>query len=163
MPRTVPCLWFDTEGEEAARFYVSVFPNSAITAVTRYGPGAHRPEGLAMTVAFTLDGREYTALNGGPEFTFSEAVSFQILCADQAEVDHYWERLTDGGKEGQCGWLTDRYGLSWQVVPTRLIELVSDPDPDRAARATRAMLGMVRIDVATVERAADGGEQHGGK
>lgn len=157
MPKTIPCLWFDTDAEEAAALYVSVFPNSAITGVTRYGPGMHRPEGLALTVSFTLDGQEYVALNGGPEFTFSEAISFQIPCADQAEVDHYWNALTDGGgKESQCGWLTDRFGLSWQVVPTRLTELVGDPDPERAQRATQAMLTMAKIDIAAIERAADG-------
>lgn len=157
MPKTIPCLWFDTDAEEAAALYVSVFPNSAITGVTRYGPGGPRPEGLALTVSFTLDGQEYVALNGGPEFTFSEAISFQIPCADQAEVDHYWNALTDsGGKESQCGWLTDRFGLSWQVVPTRLTELVGDPDPERAQRATQAMLTMAKIDIAALERAADG-------
>ncbi|WP_018505395.1 VOC family protein [Parafrankia discariae] len=156
MPKTIPCLWFDTDAEAAAALYVSVFPNSAVTGVTHYGPDTHRPEGLVLTVSFTLDGQEYVALNGGPAFTFSEAISFQILCADQAEVDHYWNALTaDGGKESQCGWLTDRFGLSWQVVPTRLIELTGDPDPRRAQRATQAMLTMGKINIGALERAAD--------
>ncbi|HEY7718035.1 MAG TPA: VOC family protein [Pedococcus sp.] len=155
MPKTTPCLWFDTQAEEAARFYCSVFPNSRVTDVTHYGKAGPRPEGEVLTVEFELDGQPYTALNGGPEFTFDEAVSFQIDCADQEEADHYWWALVEGGQESQCGWLKDRFGLSWQVVPRRLTELLADPDPDRAARAMEAMLGMRRIDVAQVERAAD--------
>lgn len=154
MPIT-PCLWFDTEGEQAAQLYTSVFPNSTIGAIGRYGPAGPRAEGSVMTVAFTLDGQDYVALNGGPDFRFTEAVSFQIGCASQEEVDHYWDALSAGGQEGPCGWLKDRFGLSWQVVPTRLSELLSDPDPERAARAMQAMLAMSRIDIAELERAAD--------
>ena len=155
MPRTVPCLWFDGRAEEAAEHYTSIFPRSEITEVTRYGPGMPSPEGSALTVSFTLDGREYVGLNGGPQFPFTEAVSFQIFCADQEEADHYWTRLTDGGEESQCGWLKDRFGVSWQVVPQELTALLGDPDPGRAQRATQAMLGMRRIDVAEVRRAAE--------
>ncbi|EIV93021.1 VOC family protein [Frankia sp. QA3] len=155
MPAITPCLWFDDQGEQAAEFYTSIFPNSKITNVARYGPGSPRPEGTAMTIQFELDGREYVALNGGPEFTFSEAMSLQVFCGSQAEVDEYWERLTDGGQESQCGWLKDRYGLSWQIVPTALGELLGDPDPQRARRATEAMLRMKKIDVAEIRRAAD--------
>ena len=149
MPKQIPCLWFDGRAEEAAEYYTSVFPRSGITQVSR-GPGDR-----AMTVSFTLDGCPYVALNGGPQFTFSEAISFQIHCADQDEVDHYWSRLTDGGEESQCGWLKDRFGVSWQVVPVELFTLLSDPDPGRAQRATQAMLQMRKIDVATMRRAAD--------
>ena len=155
MPKQTPCLWFDTQGEEAAEFYTSVFPNSKILDISRYGPDMPRPEGTVMTVNFVLDGQEYLALNGGPEFTFSEAISFQVHCDSQEEVDEYWSRLTEGGEEGPCGWLKDRYGLSWQIVPNALIELVSDPDPGRAQRATQAMMQMKKIDIATLRRAAD--------
>ncbi len=155
MPSTVPCLWFDSQAEEAAAHYTAIFPNSRVTGVTRYGPGMPGPEGQVMTVNFSLDGRDYVALNGGPQFRFTEAVSFQILCRDQDEVDHYWERLGEGGEEGPCGWLKDRFGLSWQVVPTVLLDLVGDPDPGRAQRATQAMLGMRKLVVAELEAAAD--------
>jgi predicted 3-demethylubiquinone-9 3-methyltransferase (glyoxalase superfamily) len=156
MPKSVPCLWFDTEGEAAAEFYTSVFPNSEILNVSRYGPGGMRPEGLAMTVTFTVDGQEYMALNGGPEFTFSEAISFMIPCETQDEADRYWYALTEGGQESQCGWLKDRFGVSWQIVPTGMFALLSDPDPERAARAMTAMLSMQRIDLAVMASAADG-------
>ena len=156
MPKTVPCLWFDGQAEQAAELYTSVFPNSTITEVTHYSAAVPDMEGQVLTVSFTLDGQEYVGLNGGPQFPFTEAVSFQILCADQAEVDHYWDALVDGGEESQCGWLKDRFGLSWQVFPTELIELTTDPDPDRAARATSAMFGMQKIDIAEIRRAADG-------
>ena len=156
MPRTRPCLWFDTQGEDAAAFYVSVFPNSRIVDVTHYTEAGPREPGTVMTVDFELDGQRYLALNGGPEFTFDEAISFEIECADQAEVDHYWERLADGGKHGPCGWLTDKFGVAWQVVPTALNELVADPDRARANRAIAAMLTMGKLDVATLQRAADG-------
>ena len=155
MPRITPNLWFDTESEEAAEFYVSVFPNSEITNVTYYGEAGPRPAGTVMTVDFVLDGQQYTAIDGGPEFTFDEAVSLLINCADQEEVDYYWTKLSDGGEEGQCGWLKDRYGLSWQVIPVALGELLSDPDADRARRAMKAMLGMKKIDVAAIQAAAD--------
>ena len=150
------CLWFDTQGEEAAEFYCSVIPSSRVTEVQRYGPGAPRPEGTAMTVAFELDGKPYIALNGGPGYTFNEAISLQIACKDQAEVDHYWDTLGAGGELGPCGWLKDRYGLSWQVVPTALPELLGDPDPQRAERAMKAMLEMGKLDIDAIRRAADG-------
>src|ERR671919_1691796 len=135
MPGITPNLWFDTEGKEAAEFYVSVFPNSEIKDVSYYGEAGPRPAGTVLTVDFVLDGQEFTAINGGPEFTFDEAISLLIECADQDEVDYYWEKLTDGGEESQCGWLKDRYGLSWQVTPTGMDELFSDPDKERANRA----------------------------
>ena len=156
MPKTVPCLWFDGQAEQAAELYTGLFPNSEVLGVTHYGPASPGPEGGVMTVSFSLDGQEYLALNGGPQFTFSEAVSFQILCADQAEVDRYWDGLTAGGTEGPCGWLKDRFGLSWQVVPKMLPNLIQDPDPERAQRAFQAMLGMKRLDIAALVRAADG-------
>ncbi|MDQ3028451.1 MAG: VOC family protein [Actinomycetota bacterium] len=155
MPKTVPCLWFDGQAEQAAEHYTAIFPNSSVGEVTRYGPGSPAPEGSVMTVSFSLDGQQFVGLNGGPQFTFSEAISFQILCADQDEVDHYWDRLSEGGQHSQCGWLKDRFGLSWQVVPTVLFELLKDPDPGRAQRATEAMLGMSKIEIAELQRAAD--------
>jgi predicted 3-demethylubiquinone-9 3-methyltransferase (glyoxalase superfamily) len=158
MKEITPCLWFDNEAEEAAHFYTSIFKNSRIVDVSRYGEGMHKPEGTAMMVSFELDGNTFTALNGGPEFNFTEAVSFQVSCADQAEVDHYWNSLTaDGGEEGQCAWLKDKYGLSWQIIPTELMELVGDPDSGRAQRATQAMLKMRKIDIAALRAAADAG------
>lgn len=156
MPKITPWLWFDTQGEDAAEFYASVFDNSKIINVTRYGPAGPRPEGTAMTVEFELDGQEFVALNGGPEFQFDEAVSFQVSCETQDEVDYFWDRLSEGGEEGQCGWLKDKYGLSWQIVPTALPQLLGDPDPERSRRATEAMLQMRKIDVPTLQRAADG-------
>ena len=154
MPKITPCLWFDTQGEDAARLYVSIFPSSRIVDVTHYGSAGPRPEGTVMTVSFELDGRPFVALNGGPEFSFSEAVSFQVDCADQAEVDHYWERLSEGGEEGPCGWLKDRFGLSWQIVPSVLPELLSQPDAEKAQRVMAAMLQMRKIEIADLERAA---------
>src|SRR5919199_3367625 len=141
------CLWFDTEGEQAAQFYTSVFPNSRILDVTRYGSAGPRPEGTVMTVSFELNGQEFLALNGGPEFTFSEAISFQVFCESQEEVDRYWSTLSEGGEEGPCGWLKDRFGLSWQIVPTRLTELLLDPDRGRAQRVMSAMLKMRKIEI----------------
>jgi predicted 3-demethylubiquinone-9 3-methyltransferase (glyoxalase superfamily) len=155
MTRITPCLWFDTEGEEAAAFYVSLFKNSRITDVARYGESGPRPAGTVMVVSFELDGQPFTALNGGPEFTFDEAISFQIDCSSQDEVDHYWEGLTAGGEEGPCGWLKDRYGVSWQVVPSELITLLQDPDAGRSQRAMAAMMTMKKIDIAAVRAAAD--------
>jgi predicted 3-demethylubiquinone-9 3-methyltransferase (glyoxalase superfamily) len=155
MPRITPNLWFDTNGEEAAEFYVSVFPNSEITNVSYYGEAGPRPAGTVLTVDFVLDGQEYTAIDGGPEFTFDEAISLLINCADQDEVDYYWTKLSEGGEEGPCGWLKDRYGLSWQVVPVAMIELLNDPDKDRANRAMAAMLKMKKLDLAAIEAAAD--------
>jgi predicted 3-demethylubiquinone-9 3-methyltransferase (glyoxalase superfamily) len=152
----VPNLWFDNQAEQAAQFYTSVFPNSRLGAIARYPEGAPGPAGEVMTVEFELDGTKFIGINGGPQFPFSEAVSFLITCADQAEVDYYWERLTDGGEQSQCGWLRDRFGLSWQVVPGGMDELFADPDPERAQRAMQAMLGMRKLDVAALRRAADG-------
>jgi predicted 3-demethylubiquinone-9 3-methyltransferase (glyoxalase superfamily) len=154
MPKITPCLWFDTEGEDAAKLYTSVFPNSRIVDVARYGEGAPRPAGTVMTVTFELDGQRFVALNGGPEFAFSEAVSFQVDCQTQDEVDTYWNALGDGGEEGPCGWLKDRYGLSWQIVPARLSELLSDPDREKSRRVMQAMLSMKKIEIDALERAA---------
>jgi predicted 3-demethylubiquinone-9 3-methyltransferase (glyoxalase superfamily) len=155
--KITPFLWFDTQAEEAAKHYVSIFKNSKIDAVSRYGEGMPLPAGTAMTVGFELDGQKFTALNGGPTFKFTEAVSFVVDCADQAEVDYYWGRLLEGGgKESQCGWLKDKFGLSWQIVPRRLVELGSDPDKVKAGRVMQAMMGMVKIDVAALERAYRG-------
>jgi predicted 3-demethylubiquinone-9 3-methyltransferase (glyoxalase superfamily) len=157
MPRITPNLWFDTEGLEAAEFYCSVFPSSEVKNVSHYTDAGPRPAGTVLTVDFLLDGQPFTAINGGPEFTFDEAISLLINCKDQEEVDYYWTKLTEGGEEGQCGWLKDKYGLSWQVVPEGMDELVTDPeDPARAARAMKAMLGMKKIDVAALYAAADG-------
>jgi predicted 3-demethylubiquinone-9 3-methyltransferase (glyoxalase superfamily) len=157
MPNKItPNLWFDTEGEEAASFYTSVFKNSRIVNVAYYTEAGPRPAGTVMTVEFELDGQRFVAINGGPEFTFSEAISLQIDCADQEEVDYYWEKLSEGGEEGPCGWLKDRYGLSWQVVPTGMDEIFSDPDPERARRAMEAMFQMRKLDIATLRAAADG-------
>jgi predicted 3-demethylubiquinone-9 3-methyltransferase (glyoxalase superfamily) len=154
MPRITPCLWFDSEGEEAATFYTSVFPNSRIVDVARYGEAGPGPEGAVMVVTFELDGQKFVALNGGPQFTFDEAISFQVYCEDQDEVDRYWSRLTEGGEESVCGWLKDRFGLSWQIIPTVAIELLSDPDRDKSQRVMRAILDMRKIDIATLEQAA---------
>ncbi|HVP03683.1 MAG TPA: VOC family protein [Solirubrobacteraceae bacterium] len=154
----VPHLWFDTEAEEAAAFYVSVFPNSSIAHVSRYGDAGPREAGMAMTVAFELDGQRFVGINGGPQFQFDEAVSFQITCQTQDEVDRFWERLSDGGSESRCGWLKDRFGLSWQVVPAGLGDLLGDPDPERARRATEAMLAMRKLDIAALRAAADGAQ-----
>lgn len=156
MDRITPCLWFDTEAEEAAAFYTSVFPNSRIVHVSHYGSAGPRPEGMVMEVEFELDGRSILALNGGPQFRFTEAISLQADCKDQDEVDRLWETLSEGGEEGPCGWLEDRYGVSWQIVPSRMYELIADPDPERAQRAVAAMLQMGKIEIADLERAADG-------
>lgn len=153
-----PCLWFNGEAEEAATFYTSIFPNSRILAVSRYGEGAPFPAGTALMVEFALDGRRFQALNGGGGRPHSEAISLSVACVDAAEVDRYWTALTtDGGKEVQCGWLTDRFGISWQVVPNGLEALIADPEPARAARAMEAMLGMKKLDLAAMRAAADAG------
>jgi predicted 3-demethylubiquinone-9 3-methyltransferase (glyoxalase superfamily) len=157
MQKITPWLWFDTQAEEAAAFYTSVFENSRILEVTRFGKVGPRPEGLVMTVSFELEGQEFVALNGGPDFAFNEAISFQVLCETQDEVDNHWSRLSAGGEEGACGWLKDKYGVSWQIIPTRLYELLSDPDPDRSERAMRSMLEMKKIDIAALEQAAAAG------
>ena len=148
------CLWFDTEGEEAATFYTSVFPSSKITDVARYGAGGPRPEGTVMTVAFELEGQPFLALNGGPQYTFSEAISFVVSCDDQEEVDRYWETLSEGGEEGPCGWLKDRFGVSWQVVPEALPRLLADPDRERSQRVMAAMMQMKKIQIDELEQAA---------
>jgi len=155
MPRITPNLWFDTEGEEAAEFYCSVFPNSKITSVSHYTEAGPRPAGTVLTVDFVLDGQEYTAINGGPEFTFDEAISLMVNCADQEEVDYYWDALSEGGEEGPCGWLKDKYGLSWQVCPLGMQEMMRDPDKGRLERAMRAMFAMKKIDIAALYAAAD--------
>ena len=155
MRRITPNLWFDTRGKEAAEFYCSVFPNSKITNVSHYGEAGPREAGMVLTVEFELDGQPFTALNGGPEFTFDEAVSFLINCKDQGEVDYYWDKLSEGGEEGPCGWLKDKFGLSWQVVPAEMEKLLTDPDKGRAERAMKAMLGMKKLDVVALRAAAD--------
>lgn len=156
MPSIVPCLWFDTAAEEAANFYCEVFPNAKVTAVSRYPEGMPGDRaGQVLTVAFELDGKPFTALNGGPVFTFSEAISFQINAQDQAEVDRYWDALlADGGSESRCGWLKDRFGVSWQVVPVQLAQLMSGPDRAAANRVAQAMMQMVKLDIAALEAAA---------
>lgn len=153
MQMVTPCLWFDTQGENAAKFYTTVFRNSRILDVARYGAAGPRPEGSVMTVTFELDGQRFVALNGGPEFTFNEAISFQVSCQTQEEVDYFWSRLSEGGQEGPCGWLKDRYGVSWQIVPIALTELLSDPDPGRSQAVMKAMLGMHKIDIDALQRA----------
>ena len=162
MKAITPCLWFDSEAEEAAQFYVGIFPNSKVTDVLRYSKAGHevhgQPEGKVLTVAFELDGQPFTALNGGPQFKFNEAVSFQVPCKDQKEVDYYWEKLGAGGdpKAQQCGWLKDRFGVSWQVFPARLLEMLADKDRGRADRAMVAMMEMKKLDLAALERAFNG-------
>ena len=147
MQKITPFLWFDHQAEEAANYYVSIFKNSKILNVNRYGEAGPQPAGTALTVTFQLEGLEFTALNGGPHFKFSEAISLYVDCASQAEVDTLWEKLTEGGEESQCGWLKDKFGLSWQIVPAKLIELMHDEDPEKARRVTEAMLQMRKIDV----------------
>jgi predicted 3-demethylubiquinone-9 3-methyltransferase (glyoxalase superfamily) len=160
--RIAPCLWFDNQAEEAAKFYTAIFRNSRIAGIARYGEAGHevhgRPPGTVMTVAFDLDGQRFTALNGGPIFKFNEAISFQVNCETQEEVDYYWERLSDGGdkKAQQCGWLKDKYGASWQVVPRVLIEMMSDSDTEKSGRAMKAMLQMKKIDIGELKRAYAG-------
>ena len=157
MPKIVPNLWFDTEAEAAAHFYLSVFENARFVNVTHYTEAGPRQAGMVMTVEWELDGQRFVGINGGPEFKFDEAVSLQINCKDQDEVDYYWEKLTvDGGREGQCGWLTDKYGLSWQVTPEGIEEVFADPDAERAKRAMEAMLKMRKLDVDALHAAADG-------
>ena len=160
--KITPFLWFDNQAEEAVSFYTSIFKNSRIVSIARYGEeGAEasgRPKGTVMTIAFQLDGQEFVALNGGPIFKFTEAISFVVNCESQDEVDHYWEKLSGGGdpKAQQCGWLKDKYGLSWQIVPTVLITLLNDPDPEKSRRVMKAMLQMKKIDIETLKQAADG-------
>lgn len=156
MPRITTFLTYAERAEDAASFYVSIFPNSRIREVTRYGEGAPAPAGSVMTVTFELDGQEFVALNGGPYFRFSEGISLSVDCRDQEEVDRYWEKLSEGGETGPCGWLNDRFGVSWQVNPRILGEMLSDPDPVKAKRAMDAMLTMTKIDIAALERAYEG-------
>jgi predicted 3-demethylubiquinone-9 3-methyltransferase (glyoxalase superfamily) len=152
--RITPFLWFDGQAEQAANFYVSIFPNSKIGSTSRYGEGGPGPKGSVMTVAFDLDGLSFTALNGGPMFKFTEAISLVVHCETQAEVDHYWDKLSAGGQQVQCGWLKDKYGLSWQIVPNALIELVQDKDPAKSQRVMAAMMQMKKIDIAGLKAAA---------
>jgi predicted 3-demethylubiquinone-9 3-methyltransferase (glyoxalase superfamily) len=154
--KIIPNLWFDGQAEEAANFYISVFGDGRIINVARYTEAGPGEPGSVMVVEWEVMGQRFVGINGGPQFTFDEAVSFQITCEDQDEVDHYWDRLTDGGEESQCGWLKDRYGLSWQVTPKGMDEVFADPDEDRAKRAMEAMLGMRKIDIAALRAAADG-------
>ena len=154
LTKITPCLWFDTDGEEAATFYTSIFESSRIVHVSHYTAAGPRPEGMVMMVTFELDGQEFIALNGGPEFTFDEAISFQVNCETQQEIDRFWVKLSDGGSEGPCGWLKDKFGVSWQINPTFLMdEVLRDPDPEKAQRAMKAVLGMGKIDIAEVQRA----------
>jgi predicted 3-demethylubiquinone-9 3-methyltransferase (glyoxalase superfamily) len=155
MPRIIPNLWFDTQSEEAAEFYISIFPNSKITNISHYTEAGPGEPGTVLTVDFELDGQPITAINGGPAFTFSEAISLLIECEDQEEIDYYWDKLTAGGEPVQCGWLRDRYGLSWQVVPAGMDDLMRDPDAERSRRAMEAMLAMQKIDIAALQAAAD--------
>lgn len=152
--KLVTCIWFDTEGEDAARFYTSVFPNAKLGEISRYGSAGPREEGTVMTVGFELMGQEFLALNGGPDFKPNEAISFQVVCDDQDEVDHYWETLSEGGEQGPCGWLKDRFGVSWQVFPSALPRLLQDPDAAKAQRVMAAMMNMKKIVVADLEAAA---------
>jgi predicted 3-demethylubiquinone-9 3-methyltransferase (glyoxalase superfamily) len=153
MQKIVPNLWFDTEAEEAASFYTSVFKNSRVTRVMRYGEAGPRPAGMVMTVSFQLEGQGFTGLNGGPEFKFNEAVSLLVNCETQEEVDELWDKLSAGGEKGPCGWLKDKFGLSWQIVPTALEEMLQDEDEERASRVMEAMLKMSKIDIGELEKA----------
>jgi predicted 3-demethylubiquinone-9 3-methyltransferase (glyoxalase superfamily) len=159
LQKITPCLWYDHQAEQAAEFYISIFKNSKIVHIARYGEAGKefhgKPPGSVMTVAFELDGQPFTALNGGPLFKFNEAVSFQVFCQSQDEVDHYWNRLSAGGDPAaqQCGWLKDKFGVSWQVIPTALIDMLSDPDPAKSQRATLAMFQMKKFDIAALKRA----------
>jgi len=156
MQKITPFLWFDHQAEEAANYYVSIFKNSRITAINRYGDAGPGPKGSVMVVSFELDGQRFTALNGGPVFQFTPAISFYVNCENQAEVDELWEKLVAGGRKDRCGWLVDKYGVSWQIIPTVLIGLLSDPDPARSQRAMKAMLQMDKIDIQRLQQAAEG-------
>jgi predicted 3-demethylubiquinone-9 3-methyltransferase (glyoxalase superfamily) len=153
MQKIHPCLWFDTNAEEAANFYVSIFKNSKITSISHYGEGGPLPKGTVLVVNFNLNGHDFMALNGGPMFQFSPAVSFIVNCDTQAEIDHYWEKLTEGGKEENCGWLVDKYGVSWQIVPSVLGKLMSSGDPEKSQRVMNALLKMIKLDIKTLEEA----------
>lgn len=156
MSKITPCLWFDGQAEEAARYYTSLFPDASIGAIGRYGEGMHVPAGTVMLVEFTLAGQTFQALNGGPQFKFTEAISMAVGCADQAEVDHYWNALTEGGSPGRCGWLKDRFGVSWQIVPDALVRLQNAGDPVATWRMMGALMKMSKLDIATLERAYEG-------
>ncbi len=156
MEKIVPFLWFDDQAEEAVEFYTSIFEDSRVVGISRYGEGGRGPVGEVMTATFELAGQRFMSLNGGPEFRFTEAISLYVSCGSQAEVDQLWDALLEGGEESQCGWLKDRYGLSWQIVPEGMDELFADPDPGRAQRAMQAMLGMRKLDVSALRAAADG-------
>ena len=156
MQKITPFLWFDTQAEEAAKFYTSIFPGSKILSVTRYGEAGPGPKGSVMTVEYELEGLTFTALNGGPQFKFTEAVSFVVNCKDQKEVDYYWDKLSAGGTPNVCGWLRDKFGLAWQVVPRALLEMLQDKDPVRSQRVMKAMLGMKKIVIAELRAAYDG-------
>jgi predicted 3-demethylubiquinone-9 3-methyltransferase (glyoxalase superfamily) len=156
MQKITPFLWFDNQAEDAANFYVSIFKNSKIGTIARYGAAGPRPKGSVMIVQFELEGQEFTALNGGPMFKFNESVSFVVNCETQDEVDYYWEKLLQGGKESQCGWLKDKFGLSWQIVPTEFIKMMQDKDPVKTERLMKAMLQMVKLDIATLKEAYEG-------
>jgi predicted 3-demethylubiquinone-9 3-methyltransferase (glyoxalase superfamily) len=156
MQKITPCLWFDNQAEEAMKYYVSVFKNSEAGTVTRYGDAGPGPKGSVMTASFELEGQQFTALNGGPHFNFTEAISFVVNCETQEEVDELWDKLSAGGVTHQCGWLKDKFGLSWQIIPSVLLELMNDPDPERTRRVTEAMLQMTKIDIATLRQAYAG-------
>lgn len=156
MQKITTHLWFDDQALEAAEFYTSIFENSKVVDVSHYGDGAPRPAGTVLTVTFELEGQRFVALNGGPHFTFTEAISLYVDCEDQAEVDYYWDKLVDGGEPSMCGWLKDRYGLSWQIIPNELPQLLTDPDPERSQRAMQAMLTMNKIDIGAIRKAHRG-------
>jgi two-component system sensor histidine kinase QseC len=156
MQKITPCLWFDTQGEEAVNFYLSIFKDAKVTDVLRYGEGAPRPKGSVLTMTFEIEGQSFMVLNGGPEYTFNPAISLAVSCKTQEEVDYYWERLLEGGSPVQCGWLTDKFGVSWQIVPTPLIEMLKDADKAKAQRVMEAMMKMIKIDIPTLQKAYDG-------
>ena len=155
MPKITPFLWFDDKAEEAMNFYTSIFKNSKTGSVTRYGEGGPGPKGAVMTATFQLEGQDFTALNGGPHFKFTEAISFLVNCETQEEVDEFWEKLSAGGEKGQCGWLKDKYGLSWQIIPSALGEMLQDKDPEKSKRVMQAMLQMKKLDIARLKQAYD--------
>jgi predicted 3-demethylubiquinone-9 3-methyltransferase (glyoxalase superfamily) len=156
MQKITPFLWFDNNAEDAAKFYTSIFKNSKIGKIARYGDAGPGPKGTVMTVEFELNGQQFVALNGGPEFKFTEAISFVVNCESQEEIDYFWGKLTAGGQEVQCGWLKDKFGLSWQIVPTAMPKMLTDPDPAKSQRVMKAMLKMIKIDLPTLQRAYDG-------
>jgi predicted 3-demethylubiquinone-9 3-methyltransferase (glyoxalase superfamily) len=157
MQKIIPFLWFDNQAEEAVKFYTSIVKNSKIGKTSRYGDAGPGPKGSVMVMEFQLDGQDFSALNGGPVFKFTEAISFLVNCNNQEEVDYYWEKLSQGGEKGQCGWLKDKYGVSWQIVPTILGKLMSDPDAEKAERVTQAILKMTKLDIAELQRAYQDG------